>query len=197
MMLHRFTCSGLLLLCAFCWTAAAQPVPVDTDASTLAYTGRHPLHRFTGVSRSVRGTVDVDVQAPARSRVEIVVPVTSFDSGNSNRDSNMLGVVEAEVYPEVRFTAEAVAVERWEQTGTGYRGVWHVRGPLTFHGRTQSVEIPVRVTVEGRAFTAEAAFQLSLDAFGVERPRLLLMAIDNQLDLEGFIRATLPAPAGS
>lgn len=182
---------ALALMTALPAAAQPAPVPVDGARSVLAYTGHHRLHHWTGTSRAVGGTLQIDLDDPARSRVEVVVPVASFDSGNSNRDSNMLDAVEEERYPHVRFTAAAVVVERWGRTADGYAGTWRVRGPLTFHGQTHPVEIPVAVRVSGRAFEATTRFSISLERFRVGRPRLMLMPISDTLDLEATLRATL------
>ena len=169
----------------------ARAVPIDPARSVLAYTGHHALHDWTGTSRAVGGTLQVDLQDPTRSRIEVVVPVASFDSGNSNRDSNMLDTVEEERYADVRFVSRGVAVDRWEPAADGYAGTWRVRGALTFHGQTHEVEVPVTVRVAGRAFEASTRFQISLERFGVSRPRLMLVPISDALDLAGTLRATL------
>ncbi|ARA94130.1 hypothetical protein AWN76_013855 [Rhodothermaceae bacterium RA] len=192
MRLRAPACAALGLL--LCVPALAQPVsvPVDTGQSTLAYTGHHRLHDWTGVSRAVTGALVLDLDDPARSRVEIEVPVESFDSGNGNRDSNMLDVVEADRYPTVRFVSERITAESWETTDQGRQGTWQVEGLLTFHGQTHPLTIPVEVTVSGATFEARSVFEVSLDAYDVDRPKLLLMPIRPTIDLEATIRASLP-----
>lgn len=170
----------------------AQPeeLAIDARRSTLSYTGDHRMHGWTGVSNSVSGSLIVDPEQPASSRIEIVVPVESFDSGNSNRDSNMLDTVESDRYPDVQFVSEEIIVDQWEKTADGYSGTWRVIGPLTFHGQTQQVEIPVKVTGRNGSFEASGEFQISLKAFGVRRPKLLLMPISDEIMLAGEIYAS-------
>ncbi len=177
----------------------AQPitVAVDSTESVLQYHGHHPLHGWTGTSRSVHGTLRLDLDDPSRSSVTIRVPVASFDSGNSNRDANMLDAVEADRYPEVVFESSAISVQRWERTASGYEGNWTVGGNLTFHGETHPVTIPVTVRIEGNRFEATGAFSIALSQFKVRRPKLLLWSIRDTIDLEGTIRATLPDSAVS
>ena len=172
----------------------AQPitVAVDSTESVLQYHGHHPLHGWTGTSRSVYGTLRLDLTDPPRSSVTIRVPVASFDSGNSNRDSNMLDAVEADRYPDVLFESTAISVQRWEHTSSGYEGSWTVGGNLTFHGETHPVLIPVTVRIEGNRLEATGAFSIALSQFKVRRPKLLLWSIRDTIDLEGTIRATLP-----
>lgn len=177
----------------------AQPitVAVDSTESILQYHGHHPLHGWTGTSHSVHGALRLDLTDPSRSSVTIRVPVASFDSGNSNRDSNMLDAVEADRYPEVLFESTAISVQRWERTSSGYEGSWTVGGNLTFHGQTHPVTIPVTVRIEGNRFEATGAFSIALSQFKVRRPKLLLWSIRDTIDLEGTIRATLPDSAVS
>ena len=189
--------TGLALFLALTTPALAQPqtVPVDSAGSTLAYHGSHPLHGWTGTSSAVRGTLGLDLADPAQSTVEIHAPVASFDSGNGNRDSNMLDVVEADQYPDVRFTSDSIEVTAWEETSDGYQGAWQVAGTLDFHGQEHAVTLPVEVNVQGDAFEATSTFEISLERFDVDRPRLLLMSVRDALELEGTIRATLPEPS--
>ncbi len=190
----------MLLLLAFpLGRLDAQPimVAVDSTESILQYHGHHLLHGWTGTSRSVSGMLRLDLGDPARSSVTIRVPVASFDSGNSNRDSNMLEVVEVDRYPDVFFESTAISVQRWEPTASGYEGAWTVRGNLTFHGETHPVMIPVTVRIEGPRFAATGAFSIALSQFKVRRPKLLLWSISDTIDLEGTIRATLPDSAVS
>ncbi len=195
--MQRFAALLLLGLLAAGVRLNAQPITVafDSTESILQYRGHHPLHGWTGTSRSVYGTLQLDLDDPARSAVTIRVPVASFDSGNSNRDSNMLDAVEADRYPDVLFESTTIAVQRWERTDSGYEGVWTVGGNLTFHGQTHPVTIPVTVRIEGNRFEATGAFSIALSQFNVRRPKLLLWSIRDTIDLKGTFRATLPDSA--
>jgi polyisoprenoid-binding protein YceI len=190
----RFLCFWILWKLLGSTYLIAQPLtlPVDSTQSVLQYHGHHPLHGWTGVSRSVQGQLHLDLANPARSMVILRVPVSSFSSGNSNRDANMLDVVEVDRYPEVTFESSSISVTRWQQTATGYEGDWAVSGRLTFHGQTQAVTIPVSVRIDSRHFEATGRFAIALSQFGVRRPKLLLMAIRDRIDIEGTIQAILP-----
>ena len=184
---------GLLALAALAVPAAAQvrTGTIDPRTSTLAYSGHHRLHEWTGRSRDVRGTVAFDPAVPGGARVTITVPVESFDSGNASRDSNMMDEVNVDDHPDVRFVSDRVEVLSWAPVAGGHRGEWRVFGHLTFHGQTRPVALPVTVTLNGAAFEAHAAFPLSLATYGVRRPKLMGIQIDDALTLEGTFRATL------
>lgn len=185
-----------LVLPLLLWLFCVPPVPaqtgstsVDTQSSVLSYTGSAPLHDFTGVSHSVEGTLDLNLLDPSKSQITISVPVGSFDSGNSNRDSNMLDAVEVDRHPEVRFVSESIQPDSW--AAEAQQGRWIVSGNLTFHGRTHLIEVPVDVAVNDETFQAKGTFDVSLTRFDVERPRILLMPIGDTLRMKFTIQAAM------
>jgi len=142
---------------------AAQTYRIDPARSTLVYAMSHPAHDWTGTSRRVSGTLTVADGRLTGGRV--AAPVTSFDSGNRSRDSNMATDTDAYLYPTVTFEARSVT------PGDGGRAT--VRGTLTFHGVARPVEMPATVDVTGDAVRVRGTFDVTLSAFGLSRPSLL------------------------
>ena len=66
----------------------------DLTKSFISYDGKHPAHNWTGISKDIQGTFELNKENLTQSKVDLFVPVFSFDSKNANRDSNMLDVVE-------------------------------------------------------------------------------------------------------
>ena len=65
-----------------------MPVKIDLEESFISYDGKHPAHNWTGISKEINGSFIFDKDQPILSKVDLYVPVFSFDSKNSNRDSN-------------------------------------------------------------------------------------------------------------
>ena len=82
----------LILFFQFLFSQAL--VDFDLSKSFISYDGKHPAHNWTGISKDIQGTVELNKEDLTKSKVDLYVPVFSFDSNNSNRDSNMLDVVE-------------------------------------------------------------------------------------------------------
>ncbi len=152
----------------------AQPKhePSVAEKSWVAYRLVHPLHVIDATSKNVQFTADLDPLKKEISGVTAQVDVTTFDSGNSNRDSHAMEVVDALTYPDVQFTSTSV-VEKDDSI--------FVTGKLTFHGVTKDVTmagtaqwLPDEVDVKG-------GFDISLTAFKVERPALLLVPVEDKL----------------
>ncbi|BDG03055.1 YceI family protein [Anaeromyxobacter oryzae] len=158
--------------------AADAPRTYDVaPGSTLGYRVVHKLHEVNAVTHAVEGKArvlpDGGVQVMVRARVD------SFDSGNGNRDAHMREVTETARYPYVELKAVGSGVQLASSPATLDLVL---RGEVTFHGQTHPVEVPVKVRLEpdGRG-TVDASFPLSLEAYGVERPSLLFVKIEDRV----------------
>jgi len=164
-----------LLLCA---PAARQQI-LDLRQGTLGYTLVHKLHEVRGTSKHVegralalpRGTVKVQVRAK----------VASFDSGNANRDLNMREVTHETTHPyaEVRGTLAGVTLPL-----QGPRAAV-LHGTVSLNGEQRTRDIPVKLKPEEGGVRVSFSFPISLEAFKVERPRLLLVKIDDRAVISG------------
>src|SRR5512134_2656343 len=95
--------SAALAALALLVAGAAEPQAYTVDAakSSIRYFVKHKLHPADGRSRSIEGKAVVQPDGKVLAMVR--VPVASFDSGDSNRDSNMRDTLEAAKYPFVVF----------------------------------------------------------------------------------------------
>lgn len=168
--------SALLLGAPTSVQAQKIAATVDSTESVIEYTGSATMHNWTGTSRSVSGTLVLDLDAPDSSRVAIRAPVASFESGRNRRDRRMREVTEADRYPTVEFRTTDIRSTHWGRTNRGQAGRWDVTGDLSFHGRTLPVDATVDVRVTDDSVRANTQFPISLNRFGVERPELLWTA---------------------
>ena len=90
----------------------------------------HPMHKFDATSKEVVYTASLDPGAKDLKTVSAVVDVTSFDSGNSNRDSHAMEVIDAMTFPETTFASTSIV-----QQDNSLK----IIGKLTFHGVTQDI----------------------------------------------------------
>ena len=157
---------------------AQSLVQFDLSKSFISYDGKHPAHNWTGVSKDGQGTFEMNKQDLTQSKVDLYVPVFSFDSKNANRDSNMLDVVEEYYYPFVRFTSSKII-----KTESGF----DVTGNLSFHGITKELTVPVNLDEDNETVIVSSNFSIMLSDFKIKRPALLTVKIRNQIDLKVFL----------
>lgn len=163
---------GLALpgICAsgICATTLSQ----KKDGNTMTYRLVHPLHRVEAISSAVVYAVEGDAATQTLSRVAGAVDVTTFDSGNSNRDSHAMEVIDALSYPEARFVGSRIVPHGDSLT---------VTGQLTFHGITREVTARALQHWAPGSLTVSGGFTISLADFNVERPSLLMIPVEDQL----------------
>ena len=147
-------------------------VPVVKDESSIHYQLTHPMHEVEAVSKEFSGKIEILPEEKKIESVAAAVDVMTFDSGNSNRDSHAMEVIDAFTYPDVSFSSTSVA-----QQGDSV----FVHGTLTFHGVTNDVTIAGKDTWTGSSLIVDAHFSLSLTAFKIERPSLLLIPVNDEL----------------
>lgn len=101
------------------------------------------------------------------------VSVESFNSGNSNRDSHAMEVVEALKYPDAIFKSTSI-----NPRGDSLK----ISGQLTFHGITKDIIISALPKWSDKKLIVNGNFDISLTAFHVERPSLLLIPVKDILE---------------
>jgi polyisoprenoid-binding protein YceI len=162
----------VLLIC--CSTGMAQVKTLDAvkNESSVTYRMVHPLHKIEATSGDVHYKLDLDLAKKEIKAVSAAVDVTTFDSGNSNRDSHAMEVIDAISYPEASFTSTGVTPSGDSLT---------VSGKLTFHGITKDVVVKPSVQWSGNSLLVRGEFTVSLSAFNIERPSLLMIPVEDAL----------------
>lgn len=159
----------------------ARTYSVKKDASSLTYKLKHKLHEVVGKAPPSDGKArllpDGTLQVAVRANVK------DFDSGNANRDAHMLETTNAAKFPIIDFKGVATGVK--PPTSFPAKVPVKVKGQLTFHGVKKTVEIPMTVLFNSeKEAVAEGSFDISLDAYNVDRPSLLMVKVDDVLVLE-------------
>ena len=169
-----------LIIILFFQVAFAQGVPVtiDADQSFISYDGRHPAHNWTGVSKEIKGSFIFNKDNPTASNIDLFVPVFSFDSKNSNRDSNMLDVIEDYFYPTVSFTSSEIIKQENQ---------YYIKGLLFFHGIKKEITIPVNFTLDDKKIKVDADFSISLTDYKIKRPSLLTIKMKDDITIKLFL----------
>jgi polyisoprenoid-binding protein YceI len=173
----------LFLLPLFAFTAKTgsifppenKKIVADKVASWVSYSMNHPMHSWEGVCKDVNAAILIDSKTKVISQVAVALKVDSFNSGNGNRDSHGLEVMEALKYPKVTFVSNKIKASAEVLT---------IEGNLTFHG----VSKPITIVASQENFTnkvvVEGKFELSLTDFKVERPSLFGVKTDDKMSMK-------------
>ena len=103
-----------------------------------------------------------------QAQVEVRVPVTSLDSGNSFRDRDISEILKAKLTPNIRFfsnwLSRMVLQKMLENQNT------EVSGSLEIAGNTFLVKFPLNSTVMGERVLIESELITSFSALKIELP---------------------------
>jgi polyisoprenoid-binding protein YceI len=137
LLLFALLVSVLLLPCAA--RAELETYAIDKDHSFANWNIRHVAARVSGTFSDVSGTVLIDRQNLAASRVDASINVFSLNSSHRERDSHLLTseFFDALKFKTIRFASTAV-----KPAGPD-RG--SLAGELTIHGVTRPVELSFRI----------------------------------------------------
>jgi polyisoprenoid-binding protein YceI len=124
---------------------ALQKWNIDTSHSGVHFTVRHMVFakvhgRFTRWS----GSIELDEQNPAASRVSVEIETASIDTSEEKRDGHLRSAdfLDAETYPKITFKSTKVD----PKGDTEMR----VTGDLTIHGVTKPVTLNVELAGKGK-----------------------------------------------
>jgi len=173
--------AGLALAAGTARADEARPILLALTQGTLTYTVVHKLHEVKGTSRKLEGLARV--QPGAATLVQVRAPIASFDSGNSNRDVHMREATHEPAHPnvEVKGTLPPIALplQRDEQLGLDAR--------VELNGVVQRQSIAVTLSPEGTSVRARFSFPISIESFGIERPELLLIKVEDRAIIQGDV----------
>ncbi len=163
----------------------SQTILIQGDkASYIQYFIRHPLHSVRAINNEAKFLIEFDVKENQILKAEAIADVTKFDSGNSNRDSHVMEVIEALKYPTVSFKSNDIKIE-------GENII--AKGLLTFHGVTREITMIGKAKFnDDKTLIVEGNFQISLTDFKVKRPTLLFIPSDDTLKLSIYAKFNLP-----
>jgi polyisoprenoid-binding protein YceI len=116
---------------------SAKSYTIDPAHATAGFKVRHLMvANVRGEFSSVTGTVIIDAENPANSRVEAKIDATTIHTRDAQRDAHLKSAdfLDVEKYPAITFVSKKVA---------GADGDWKLTGDLTIHGVTREVVLDV------------------------------------------------------
>jgi polyisoprenoid-binding protein YceI len=152
---------------------------IDSDASTvefaiderMAFVKRRTVTgRFSGVT----GTIALDEERPANSRVNLTIDAGGIDTGEPRRDKNLRGkpFFDTERFPIITFTS------RWCDAADAATGRYRAIGYLTIRDVTREVELEVECEPSRPAVRITATGVLNRRDFGMTWGNSLLWIAD-------------------
>ena len=149
------------------------------ENSLITYFGVHYLHKWEGSTSDVKGAVSYDKNID-QYECSISVPLSTFSSGNDNRDSNMLVYCRAFDFPNINFQSTSIKVNE---------STLEIEGKIEFAGEEKEVKTNAKLnSLDNNLFAIEGELDILLSEFKVERPSLLFVEIEDLVKIKYSIQ---------
>jgi polyisoprenoid-binding protein YceI len=167
----------IILLCnttSFTQEIKLKKLYADKNKSDITYAMNHPLHSWIGVSSDILSVILLDTSTMDINELAVVVKIASFDSKNSNRDSNTIEVTEALKYPNVSLSSNSIKQVNDKLT---------VKGTLKFHGVSKEIIFDVQKEIIKDKIKVTGNFEILMTDFKIKPPKLLGIATNKDIKL--------------
>ena len=149
------------------------------ENSLITYFGVHYLHKWEGSTSDVNGVVSYN-KASEQYECSISVPLSTFSSGNDNRDSNMLVYCKAFDFPNINFQSTSIKVNE---------STLEIEGRIEFAGKEKEIKTSAKLNgLDNNLFAIEGELDILLSEFEVERPSLLFVEIEDLVKIKYSIK---------
>ena len=143
--------------------------------SNVKYFGSHPMHSFSGWSSSI--TLLSECNEDGFCDFTFKVPIISLNSGNDNRDSNMLNYLKVFSYPEIILNVENFSIKEYSNEILSCE--------MIIAGMSQQINISLSLLeISKNQYRVNSFFTISLEEFNIEIPKLLFIPINNEIKIE-------------
>src|SRR6185369_12430374 len=136
--------------------AEVETFNFDKAHTLIGFRVRHVLTKVEGRFKGFDGTIWLDRQNPAASKVDLTIQATTIDTGVENRDNDLRSANYFDVakYPAITFKSTKV-----EPKGND---LYDVTGEFSMHGVTKTIRVPVKHLGFAPGKTEKAGFEVTL-----------------------------------
>jgi polyisoprenoid-binding protein YceI len=167
----------LLLLLA---PATAQDKAFAPE-SFIRYDASRPGETWSGTAPIESLELFLDPANVRATKLSLSLRSSSFNSGNIFRDTNARRTVfDSDEYPLISFSSRRVTTEDNQLLDHTETEVM-IEGDLTMHGITQPLSLSVMVKRSGSSLNASGRFNTRLSNFGMSRPSLFGILVDDEV----------------
>lgn len=152
-----------------------RKIYADNSTSSIVYFMSHPMHDWDATAKTFKTVITYDDATKQISSVASVVKVQSFDSGNSNRDSHAIEVLDALRNPNITFVSNDI-----KQDGNNVT----IDGKLTFHGVTKPATLNATRKDAKSTMTITGKMDVNMTDHGVKPPGLMGIAAKENIRID-------------
>jgi polyisoprenoid-binding protein YceI len=171
-------------------SAAVESYTIDSTHSSVQFSLRHLVSKFTGSFSTVSGTIAVDRANLEKSSVEATIDIGSINTADEKRNNHLKAsdFFDFAKFPSMKFKSTA-----WKKTGTD---AFDVTGNLTIKDVTKPVVLKVKLLGFGDGMAPgtqvsgwEITSSIKKSEFGLAGPAMLGKALGDDVAISIGIEA--------
>lgn len=153
--------------------AEAEAYKIDSVHSSVGFSLRHLVSKFSSSFTKVNGTINYDAAAPEKSSVEATIEIDSVATANEKRDAHLKT---PDFFDTTKFPTATFKSKSWKKTG---ENTFDVTGDLTIKNVTKEVVLKTTLlaTAPGQGGSTltgwEAVTTIKRTDFTVGEPKFL------------------------
>jgi polyisoprenoid-binding protein YceI len=153
--------------------AEATPYKIDSVHSSVGFSLRHLVSKFSSSFTKVSGTINYDAATPEKSSVEATIEIDSVATANEKRDAHLKT---PDFFDTAKFPSATFKSKSWKKTG---ENTFDVTGDLTIKDVTKEVVLKTTLLgtgpgMGGSTLTGwEAVTTIKRTDFNVGEPKFL------------------------
>lgn len=187
------------LVLAVASRADATTYKIDHVHSSVGFSLRHLVSKFSSSFTKVSGSISYDAAAPEKSSVEATVEIASVSTASEKRDNH---IKSPDFFDAAKFPSASFKSKAWKKTGDG---TFDVTGDLTIKDVTKEVVLKATLLgtgpgMGGATLTGwEATTAIKKSDFGLAGPAMLGKVLGDDvaltISIEAGFKPAAPAAA--
>jgi hypothetical protein len=155
--------------------AVAAPLSLLEDGShCVAYRAYKSMFLFSPWSEVVGKNCDISAQVlpdvGGLYRIEVTIPIKSFDSDSSTRDKDVAETLKADVKPELVFRSKGLTVDAWRELFA--KRDFDLPGDLSIGDKSYPLKVKTHYTQAEDAAEVDGLAKVSFSDFEIAPPKV-------------------------
>lgn len=162
---------------------------VDTGRSQILVRARSSIHDTNTTFSKISGRVeaDGDTLEETGATASFSVDMGAFDAGDWLKNRKLKKDMDPGRYPTATFELTELRDVKREDDGSF---VARAVGTLAWRGRSLTVEVAGKGTLDDSGIDATGTFDLDIRELGMEPPKILMFKVEPEVTIEVTLRAT-------
>jgi len=170
-------------------SAAVETYQIDSTHSTIQYSLRHLVSKFTGSFSTVSGTISVDRANLEKSSVQASIDIGSVNTADEKRNAHLKS---PDFFDAVKFPTMTFKSTSWKKTG---EDTFDVTGNLTIKDVTKPVVLKAKLLGFGEGMGGtqvsgwEVTGSIKKSEFGLAGPAMLGKVLGDEVAINIGVEA--------